>query len=87
MNFTPMHVIQFVGAVAGFTVFLKMCWNVAEFAISAKQDIKALTHTLGRLEQNLDDGMKELRARLLTLETKEAIRTATEHIADMEERS
>lgn len=86
MTITLAHVAQFVGAGVGLIAFAKMCWHIAEFAISAKGDIKSLTVTLQKLEKNLDEGMVEIRGRLLTLETKEAIRAATDHLRDMEGR-
>lgn len=87
MTVTLAQVAQVFGAGVGLIAFAKMCWHIAEFAISAKGDIKSLTVTLQKLEKNIDEGMVEIRGRLLALETKEAVRTATEHLKDMEERS
>lgn len=86
-------VLELLAVCGALWAFVKACWSVAEFAISAKTDIKtlavtvtALTSTVEKLEVSLDNGMIELRTRLLALETKEAIRVATEHIHDMENR-
>lgn len=85
--------VLWLTALGGLVTLIRAFWAVADFAISAKSDIKTLattvttlTETVGKLETSLDNGMIELRTRLLALETKEAIRTATEHIHDMEGR-
>lgn len=84
MTFTVKDVVELLAVVGALIAFVKMCWNVAEFAISAKTDIKELTKTVAKLEVNLDTGMARLETRLLSLETKEAIRAHVDHIHEVE---
>lgn len=91
MTFTLVTVAQIVAILAALLAFIKMCWSVAAFAIGAQKNIESLTatveklnQTVEKLEANLDSNIVEMRTRILALETKEAIRTATEHIHDME---
>lgn len=79
MTFTVKDVAELLAVAGAMLMFVKACWHVAEFAISAKKDISTLTLTVGKLERSLDDGMTRLETRLLALETKEAIRAHVEH--------
>jgi hypothetical protein len=77
-------VLELLGGALALLAFAKACWNVAEFAISAKKDISTLTGAVSRLEVSLDEGMQKLDKRLLALETKEAIRAYAEHVHEQE---
>lgn len=78
--FTAEQIIGVVSFVIATPAFIKMCWNVAEFAISARKDISTLTKSVEKLEKNLNEGMATLAKRLDTLEKKDAVREAIEHV-------
>ena len=83
---TVSELLIWAGGLSGLVAFVKVCWAVASAAINMQESVKQLTEAVKKLETSLDNGMVEVRTRLLALETKEAIRTATEHIHDMENR-
>jgi len=78
MVLTTMHVAWFIATIPVLLAVIKMCWNVAEFAISARKDISTLTETVGKIEKKLDEGMAALQDRVTALERKEEVRHAIE---------
>lgn len=71
MNLTTTHLAWLIATIPVLALMAKMFWNVAEFAISAKTDIKTLTSTVTKIEEKLEDGIHSLEIRVSTLERHE----------------
>lgn len=85
MPITGKDIAWLVMALPVFLAIVKMFWNAAEFFISAKLNLAALTNTVAKIDKKLDEGMSTLQERVTILERKEEVRHAIEahdHIAE-----